>query len=96
MRAEKRKELNIENCFVIGHIGRDEYQKNHEFLIDIFNALYKKDKSAKLLRVGYGSLKEKMWSKIEKLSLREAVIDAGATEDIIPLYNAIDCFVIVL
>ncbi len=94
LRNTTRKKLGLENSFVIGHIGRYEYQKNHEFLIDIFNALYKKDKSAKLLLVGYGSLKEKIWSKIEKLGLREAVIDAGATEDIIPFYNAMDCFVL--
>lgn len=94
LRNSTRKKLGLENSFVIGHIGRYEYQKNHDFLIDIFNALYKQDKSARLLLVGYGSLKEKIWSKIEKLGLSDAVIDAGATEDIIPLYNAMDCFVL--
>ena len=33
--AEVRKEFDIENCKVIGHIGRFNPQKNHTFLIDI-------------------------------------------------------------
>ena len=34
--------LNAENKLVIGHIGRFNKQKNHEFLIDIFKALHDK------------------------------------------------------
>ena len=32
-----RKEFNLEGKFVIGHVGRFFLQKNHNFLIDIFN-----------------------------------------------------------
>ena len=31
-----RKELNLENKFVIGHVGRFDYQKNHDFLLKVF------------------------------------------------------------
>jgi len=93
LRNETRQKLGLEDNFVIGHIGRFEYQKNHDFLIDIFDEVYKKNNKARLLLVGYGSLKEKIFEKIERLGLSEVVIDLGKTEDIIPLYNAMDCFV---
>ena len=39
VRTELRKKYGLENNFVLGHVGRFNVQKNHEFLIDIF---YKK------------------------------------------------------
>ena len=94
LRIKKRQELGIENNFVIGHIGRYEYQKNHDFLIDIFNEVHEIEPKSKLLLVGYGSLKEHIFKKIETLGLKEFVIDCGATENIAELYNAMDCFVL--
>ena len=41
VRNKIRKEFNIENNFVIGHIGRFDEQKNHNFLIDVFNEIIK-------------------------------------------------------
>lgn len=35
-RFEIRRKLGIENKIVVGHIGRFDIQKNHEFLIDLF------------------------------------------------------------
>ena len=40
VRTEVRNKLGIEDKFVIGHVGRFEYQKNHEFLIDVFKTLH--------------------------------------------------------
>ena len=94
LRTKKRQELGIENNFVVGHIGRYEYQKNHEFLIDVFNEIRKKEPTSKLILVGYGSLKEHIFQKIEDLGLKDYVIDCGATENIAELYNAMDCFVL--
>lgn len=85
--------LSDEN-FVLGHIGRYQYQKNHNFLIDIFDKVYKRDKNSRLLLVGYGDLKEEIFNKINSLGLKDAVIDMGATENIAGLYNAMDVFVL--
>lgn len=94
VRQEVRQNLGLEDNFVIGHIGRYQYQKNHNFLIDIFNALHKKDPKSKLLLVGYGKIKNEIFEKIARLGLSESVIDCGQTENIMPLYNAMDCFVL--
>ena len=85
--------LSDEN-FVLGHIGRYQYQKNHNFLIDIFDEVYKRDKNSRLLLVGYGDLKEELFNNIHSLGLKDAVIDMGATENIAGLYNAMDVFVL--
>lgn len=43
VRMEKRKELGLEGKFVIGHVGRFNLQKNHEFLIHCFEAFAEKN-----------------------------------------------------
>ncbi len=44
-RGTIRKLLGIsDDCFVVGHIGRFNYPKNHSFLIDIFNVVLKKNR----------------------------------------------------
>lgn len=94
IREKARNSLDINENFVVGHIGRYHYQKNHDFLINIFYELHKLDPNSKLLLVGYGSLKKTIFEKIKKLNLEDAVIDMGATENIIDLYNAMDVFVL--
>lgn len=94
LRNNTRRELNLTDEFVIGHIGRFAFQKNHDFLIDVFEELHKVNSKSKLLLVGYGELKETIYKKINRLGLKDSVIDCGATEDIAKLYNAMDCFVL--
>lgn len=94
LRDKTRKQLGLEGCFVLGHIGRYVYQKNHAFLIDAFHAVYQRDASARLLLVGYGEQKTSIFQKIHVLGLDDVVVDCGATENILPLYHAMDCFVL--
>lgn len=88
-----RKELNCTDNFVIGHIGRFMYQKNHNFLIDVFAELYKLNPKAKLLLVGDGPLRLKIEKKVQKLRLSNVVIFVGVRADIPKLMQAIDVFV---
>ena len=53
-----RKDLGVKkDCFLVGHVGRFVEQKNHTFIIDIFNELCKKRNNAHLLLVGTGNLR---------------------------------------
>lgn len=56
-RNQIRKELNIEDKFVIGHIGRFNKQKNHDFLLDIFKSVHEQQSNAVLVLVGEGHLR---------------------------------------
>ncbi len=44
VRERIRKELGIEECYVIGHVGSFRYAKNHEYLLQVFAALLKGSK----------------------------------------------------
>ena len=95
IRKEKRKELNIkDNEIVIGHIGRFVKQKNHEFLIDIFNEIYKQNKNTVLLLAGEGPLKEEIQEKVKLLGLEKSVQFLGQRNDANELYQAMDAFVL--
>lgn len=90
-RKEKRKELNIEDStLVIGHVGRFVEQKNHRFLIDIFNEVHKQKENSILLLVGQGPLMEEMKEKVKILGLEKNVMFLGQRSDINELYQAMD------
>ena len=93
VRIKIRKELNIENKFVISNIGRFEIQKNYPFLIETFNEIYKRNKNSVLLLVGNGSLRKQMENQIKSLNLNNSVIFLGVRNDIANIYQAIDILV---
>ncbi|MEV5037243.1 glycosyltransferase family 1 protein [Peribacillus frigoritolerans] len=88
-----RKDLNITGKFVIGHIGNFSSQKNHNFLIDIFNDVYKEKKEAKLVLVGIGELEQIVKEKVIKLGLEKQVLFLGKRSDVSSLMQAFDILV---
>lgn len=78
--------------FVIGHVGRFYPQKNHAFLIDVFDEVHKQNPKAKLLLLGDGPLQEKIREKVVTLNLADTVIFAGLQKDSAPFYSAMDAF----
>ena len=93
-RQEMRKVLGIENKFVIGNVARFSYQKNHKFLIDIFQELKSKNKDAVLLLVGGGELEKEIKSKVELFDLEDSVFFLGIRNDVPRLMSAMDAFVL--
>lgn len=87
------KELGLENCFVIGHVGRFMKQKNHEFLIDIFYEIIKRKENARLLLIGDGKLRPQIESKVKELGISNKVIFLGNRNDVADLYNVMDIFI---
>lgn len=94
-RDEIRKELNVkEDEILIGHVGRFENQKNHDFLIDVFSEIYKENKKYKLVMIGQGSVENKIKEKVNKLGLNENVIFAGFRKDVNRYMQAMDVLVL--
>lgn len=93
-RALIRDELGIEGKLVIGHVGRVVYAKNHDFLIDIFQQIYQRDKNTRLLLVGDGNLKDNIIKKIKALNLENAVVFLGVIDNLALTYQAMDVFVL--
>lgn len=92
-RKELQKQLDLnDKDIVIGHIGRFDYQKNHEFLIDMFAVLHSIDENYRLVMVGDGHLKETIQKKVAELKLEEAVRFVSGCADANRYYNVFDLF----
>lgn len=94
VRNEVRKELGVEDKFVIGHVGRLCFQKNQEFLIDLLPMIREQNPNAVLLLVGIGETMDMIREKARQKGLEEAVIFTGARDDVGRLYQAMDIFVL--
>lgn len=93
-RAEMRKMLNVENNYVIGNVGRFNLQKNHKYLLKIFQKVVKKKSNAKLLLLGDGELFDSIQKFAEELGMQDRVIFAGVHKDVENYYQAMDAFVL--
>lgn len=93
-RLRKRSELNVDHKFVVGHIGRFAYAKNHEFLVDIFAEIIKKRPDSALLMVGAGEKEEKIQQYVNRTGISDSVRFLGKRSDVSELYQAMDVFVL--
>lgn len=92
-RKKIRKEIKVDDdTVVIGHIGRFMKQKNHEFIIDIFNEYHKKNNKSLLMLVGQGPLMDEMKEKAESLGIKDSVRFLGQRKDANETYQAMDFF----
>lgn len=92
-RSLVRGKLGVTDDFIIGHVGRFNKQKNHDFLIDIFNEVHKIINNSKLLLVGTGNLKDRIRKRVTELNLTDDVIFLGNRNDVNDLMQAMDIFV---
>lgn len=92
IRERYRRELGLEGCFVIGHVGRFAYQKNHEFLVDVFYEVSKLNDRARLLLIGGGSIETDIRKKASALGLDNKIIFVGVRSDVNYLLQAMDVF----
>ena len=93
-RAQKRKKLGIkEDKLVVGHIGRFERQKNHPFILKVFQQLHANTPNSLLLLIGSGGGKEtETHQLVRDLQLEQSVLFLGARDDIPQLLCAMDVF----
>lgn len=92
-REEIRTELKIDDDkVIIGHVGRFEAQKNHKFIIDIFNNIVKKNKNYILVLIGTGKLKEEIMVKVKTYGIEENVKFLDVRDDVYKIYSAMDFF----
>jgi len=89
-----REKYKLENKIVLGHVGTFNYQKNHEYLIDIFFKLNKKEKGKyKLVLLGDGVLQDQIKEKVKKLNLQDDVLFIGRTKQIPEWLSAMDIMI---
>ena len=93
VRAQVRSEMSLDGKFVVGHAGRFCYQKNQEFLLDVFQAIRAKQPNALLMMIGSGDNMAEIAEKADKMGLRDSILMLGHRSDIHRLYQAMDIFV---
>lgn len=93
IRKKIREEFQLEDTFVIGHVGRFDPAKNHGFLVKIFCELKRSIPEAKLMLVGDGNGKGEIERQVEQLGIKEDVVFTGVRSDVNELMQAMDVFV---
>ncbi|MCL2051083.1 MAG: glycosyltransferase family 1 protein [Lachnospiraceae bacterium] len=93
IRVKLRESLGLDGKFTIGHVGRFDFQKNHDFLLKIFYEIAKNDHEAYLLLVGDGQGKAEFLQKAAQLGLSPKIICTGRVDNPHEYYQAMDYFV---
>ena len=93
MRKKVRQELGLSDNFVVGHVGRFYKQKNHAFLIRIFEKIHEKEPDSVLLLFGKGDLEPAIRDLVKECGLTSFVRFMGEVSDIERMYQAMDVFV---
>lgn len=105
-RKKMREELGLADAFIIGHVGRFHYAKNHEYLLWVFAELCRMsagaggstaetgaDQNYHLILLGEGPLLEDTRKLAEELGVADRVHFLGNHKNIADYYQAMDYFV---
>ncbi len=93
VREKVRKDIGVQDKYVIGNIGRLCYQKNQSFLLDIFAEVLRRKPDSVLLLVGEGPDRPVLEEKAQRLGVAEKVIFYGTSDRVERLLWAMDIFV---
>jgi len=90
-----RSELGLKSTDkIVIHIGNFSPEKNHEFLLDIFEEIKELSPAIKLICVGNGILFDTIKNEIQRKNLQSTIYLLGFRKDIPELLSASDCFVL--
>ena len=87
-----KDELNAQGKIICIHVGRFVTEKNHAFLIDIFQIVHRKHPNAQLWLLGEGTEKEKIIQKVQACGLTKDVRFLGVQRDVAPYLHAANVF----
>ncbi len=93
-KKDMREKFGIkDDTFVLLHNGRFVHQKNHDFLIDIFERLVQKNPNSLMFLLSNGELENQMKQKAKTLKLDDKIYFMGNQSDVAGFLNMADCFV---
>jgi glycosyltransferase involved in cell wall biosynthesis len=92
-RERLRQLYGLEKCFVVGHVGRFNVQKNHSRLLHIFTETAKVFPDARLALIGTGELEQSVKENARAMGIQDKVLFLGQMADVSEWYQAMDCFV---
>ena len=87
-----RKKYHLEDAYVIGNVGRLHFQKNQEFLLEVFTEVLRMQPDCRLVLIGQGEDEEKLHQKVKELGIEAQVLFSGVQSDIPGWLSAFDLF----
>lgn len=93
VRDEVRTSLGLHGLKIIGHVGRFSYQKNHTFLIEVFNEMLKIRTDIKLVLVGDGEEYANITDLVKNMNLEDKVMFLGNCNEVNRILQAMDLFI---
>lgn len=90
---ECRKNLGIpKEVFVIGHVGRFDPAKNHEFIFRVANKLLKLESDIYFVFCGMDTNSERFMHNISEFDIQKNCISLGLRDNIAQVYKCFDVF----
>ena len=77
-----KKEYELKEETIIGHVGRFAAVKNHKYIIELFLEYLKINRNAKLILIGEGPLRKDIERMVEDYMLNEKIIFLGVRSDV--------------
>lgn len=93
-RLKIRSENNLNDCFVVGNVGRLSNQKNQRFLLEITKELKALYSNIKLVIVGTGELEGELKSLAQRIGVENETVFLGFRKDVGCVLNSFDLFVL--
>lgn len=93
-RLELREAYGIgEDVFILGNVARLNPEKNHAFLIKVFEAFHAEHPESILMIAGGGPGEKDVRALVEASPANDSIMLLGNVKDPAKLYSAMDCFV---
>lgn len=92
VRQMLRREMELEDCLVLGHVGRLCRQKNQMFLLDVVARLAEICPNCRLLLVGDGEERSVLEHRAAELGIGKQVIFYGSSQRVEELLWVMDVF----
>lgn len=89
-----RKKLGIGDEILIGHVGRFDYSKNHEYIIRVFKGIHVINSHVRLLLVGDGERFDSVKRIVKENGLEDNVFFVGESKDVASWMQAMDVFIL--
>ena len=94
LKKELGKNIDIDDKFIIGVVGRVSNQKNYKLVLKIFKKLIQMNNKSLLVWVGDGDKFDIFKETISKEGLSDKVILTGSRSDVYKFYSLFDCFLL--
>lgn len=94
IREDLRKKLNLNDKFVVGHVGRFNKQKNHKFILEVFKEIISINQESVLMLIGEGPMFNEIVHLSETMNIKDNILFLGRKNNVNEFLQVMDCFLL--